>query len=202
MIVVFEGDEAKWLQNSVFRFASGLEDLRHGFDGARFCLDSDLDQIALLEGPGQSQHAAGLGNRLQLGSRAVPVSQFDHNRDRASELNSLSAVLRVSLGEVCHIQDYYGMSEEHMTDYGSRLSGFQRIVIESLYNQFINIGRRFAHSPKGFGQSLYQIGCDQGMLAHAFARHVARKTVKMNGSNDCFRDALRILRDETGDHAG
>ncbi len=73
VIVVLERDEAEGLQNSIFRFARRLQDLRHAFDRARFRLDGDLDQIALLQGPGQSQHPPGLGNGLQFRSRAAPV---------------------------------------------------------------------------------------------------------------------------------
>ena len=102
VIVVLEGDEAEGLQNSVLEFARRLQDLRHGFHRARFRFDGDLDQIALFQGPGQSQHAASLGNGLQFGSRAAPVIQLDDDSDCAAELNSLRAVLRMSLGEVCH----------------------------------------------------------------------------------------------------
>src|ERR1022692_4690611 len=53
VIVVLERDEAEGLQNSVFRFVRRLQDLRHAFHRARCRLDCDLDQIALLQGPGQ-----------------------------------------------------------------------------------------------------------------------------------------------------
>jgi hypothetical protein len=77
VIVVFQRNEAKWLHDFVLGFAGWLQDLRHAFDRARFRLEGDLDQIALLQRPGQSQHAAGLGNGLQLRSRASPISQLD-----------------------------------------------------------------------------------------------------------------------------
>jgi hypothetical protein len=38
---------------------------------------------------------------LQFGSRAPPVGQLD-DHGNASELNSLGALLGVSLGKVCH----------------------------------------------------------------------------------------------------
>jgi len=107
LIVVLECDEPEWLQNSVFRLARRAEDFRHAFHGARFRLEGDLDQVALLQRTSQSQHATGLGNRLQFGSRAPPVSQLDNDRDCAAKLNSLRPILRVSLGEVCHSQNYY-----------------------------------------------------------------------------------------------
>jgi len=102
VIVVLESDEAEGLQNSVFGFARRLQDLRHASHRARFHLEGDLDQIALLQGPSQSQHATGLGNSLQFGSCAPPVTQLDDDRDGAAKLDSLRAMLRMSLGEVCH----------------------------------------------------------------------------------------------------
>ena len=64
VIVVLECNEAEWLHNFVFGFARRLQDFRHAFHGARFRLKGDLDQIALLKRPGQSQHTTGLGNGL------------------------------------------------------------------------------------------------------------------------------------------
>src|ERR1700722_5981356 len=52
VIIVLEGDKAKRLQGPVLGFAGGLQDLRHGFHGARFRLDGDLNQIALLQRSG------------------------------------------------------------------------------------------------------------------------------------------------------
>jgi hypothetical protein len=119
VIVVFERDEAEGLQNSVLGFARRLENLGHAFHGSRCRLDGDLDQIALFQGSGQSQHATGLGNGLQFRSRAPPVVELDEDRDCAAKLNSLCAVLRVSLGEVCHRQNHYVMAWEFRADYGS-----------------------------------------------------------------------------------
>src|SRR5580704_5704294 len=119
MIVVLERDEAKGLQSSVLGFSRWLEDLRHGFHGARCRFDSDLDQIALLQGSGQSQHATGFGNGLQLRARAASVRQFDDNRNCAAKLNSLGPVLRMRLGEVCHSQNHYVMAGDGKADYGS-----------------------------------------------------------------------------------
>jgi hypothetical protein len=118
LIVVLKRDEAEWLQNSVLRFARRLQDLRHAFHRARFRLEGDLDQIALLQGSGQSQHAASLGNGLQFRARAASVVELDDDRDCAAKLNSLRPILRVSLGEVCHRQNHYAMAEEHTTDDG------------------------------------------------------------------------------------
>jgi len=73
VIVVFQSNETKWLHDFVLAFACRLQDLRHAFYRARFRLEGDLDQIALLQRPGQSQHAAGLGNGLQFRSRAAPI---------------------------------------------------------------------------------------------------------------------------------
>src|SRR3984885_1636306 len=119
VIFVFEGDEAKWLQGSILEFARRLQDFRHGFHVARCGLNGDLDQIALLQRSSQSQHAAGFGNGLQLRSRAMPIIQLDNHGYRTLELNSLRAVLRVSLGEVCHSQIHYVMSCESKADYRS-----------------------------------------------------------------------------------
>jgi len=109
LIVVFQRNEAEWLHDFVLGFACWLQDLRHAFYRARFRLEGDLDQIALLQRPGQSQHAAGLGNRLKFRSCAAPVIQLDNDRDRTTKLNSLRTMLRVSLGEVCHSQNHYAM---------------------------------------------------------------------------------------------
>jgi hypothetical protein len=119
MIVVLERDEAKGLQNSVLGFARRLQNLCHGFHCARFRLDGDFDQIALLQCSGQSQHAASLGNGLQFRSRASPIIQFDDDRDCAAKLNSLGTMLRMGLGEVCHSQNHYVMTSERKADYGS-----------------------------------------------------------------------------------
>jgi len=118
VIVIFKCDEAKGLQNSIFKFARRLQDLDHAFYGARLRLDRNLDQIALLQGSGQSQHAAGFGNGLQFRSRASPIIKFDNDRDCAIKLNSLGSMLRVSLGEVCHSQNHYVTAGERRADYG------------------------------------------------------------------------------------
>ena len=110
VIVVFQRNETEWLHDFVLAFACRLQDLRHAFYRARFRLEGDLDQIALLQRPGQSQHAAGLGNGLKLCSCAAPVIQLDDHGNRASKLNSLGTMLRVSLGEVCHSQNHYVMA--------------------------------------------------------------------------------------------
>src|SRR5579863_8167164 len=109
LIVVFKRNKAKWLHDLVLGFTCRLQDFRHAFYRARLRLEGDLDQIALLQRPGQSQHAAGLGDGLQLCSCATPVIELDNDRDRTTKLNSLSTMLRVSLGEVCHSQNHYAM---------------------------------------------------------------------------------------------
>src|SRR5580692_308270 len=85
LILVLERNKAEWLQDfsrlSGFRFVRWRQDLRHAFHRARFRLESDLDQIALLQGSGKSQHAAGLGNGLQLCARTPSVIQLDDHRD-------------------------------------------------------------------------------------------------------------------------
>ena len=116
VIVVLEGDEAKRLQRAVLGFARGLQDFRHGFNSARCCLDGDFDQIALFQSSGQSQHATSFRDGLQLRPRTAAIIQLDNDRNRALELNSLGAVLRVSLGEVCHSQTNYVMTGERRTD--------------------------------------------------------------------------------------
>ena len=56
---------------------------------------------------------------MQFGSRATPVVELDDDRNCATELNSLGAILRVSLREVCHSQNHYVTGEECGADYGS-----------------------------------------------------------------------------------
>jgi hypothetical protein len=119
VIFVFQRDEAEWLQNPVFRLARWLQNFGHGFHGAGCRLDGDLDQIALFQSPGQSQHATGLGNGLQFRPCAPPIIKLDHDGNCASELNSLGPVLRMCLGEVCHSQNHYVMTIERKADYGS-----------------------------------------------------------------------------------
>src|SRR5271170_2895273 len=76
------------------------------------------------------------------------------------------------------------------------------VEIASSTNLHLGVFRSFPHTPERLWQGLYQISRHQRMFAHTLARHIPGETVKMNRSDDGFHDALGILRDQTGHHAG
>jgi hypothetical protein len=49
MVVIFEGDEAKRLQDTVFNSLKGAQNLGHPVNGSSLGLKGNLDKIALSE---------------------------------------------------------------------------------------------------------------------------------------------------------
>src|SRR5579872_6516694 len=56
-------------------------------------------------------------------------------------------------------------------------------------------------SPESLRQTLQQIGCNQRKLSHPLAHHIPGESMKMNSSHHSPENILRILSNETCDHA-
>lgn len=65
----------------------------------------------------------------------------------------------------------------------------------------VRIFRGMAHPSERFWQSLHEIGRHQRMFTHTFAGHIAGKTMKIDRGDHRDKDSVRILCDETRNHA-
>jgi len=72
MIVVAQGNEAKWLKHAIGR-AGGIQHFRHPMDWAAFGLKSDLNEVSLMKRFGDTQKPSGHGNSLQFAFGALAV---------------------------------------------------------------------------------------------------------------------------------
>jgi hypothetical protein len=72
MIVVAQGDEAKWLKHPVGR-AGGIQHFRHPMDWTAIGLKSDFDEVSLMKRFGDTQKPSGHGYGLQFAFGALAV---------------------------------------------------------------------------------------------------------------------------------
>ena len=73
MVIILKRDEAERLQYAVGHLPHGAENFGHAMDRARLRLKSNFDEVALSQGLGQLQQAAGNGNGLEFGFCASAV---------------------------------------------------------------------------------------------------------------------------------
>jgi hypothetical protein len=81
MVVVPERHEAEGLQHACCRGLSGTEDFGHALHGAGFCLEGDLDEIALPQAMSHLEQAAGNRNTLESSFSAPAIFQANRSQD-------------------------------------------------------------------------------------------------------------------------
>jgi hypothetical protein len=81
VVVVPERHEAERLQHAGWGFGGGTEDFGHALHGAGFCLEGDLDEIALPQAMSHLEQAAGDRNALEFSSSAPAIFQTDRSQD-------------------------------------------------------------------------------------------------------------------------
>ena len=102
MVVVFDGHEAKGLQNTVGELARRAEDFGHAVNGAGLRLEGDFDEVSLAERMLQAEQASGGGDGLEFGFGTAAVFETNGSENRISKLDSSGAPRWVRLGEVRH----------------------------------------------------------------------------------------------------
>jgi len=91
MVVVFDGHEAKGLQDAVSELAHGAEDFGHSVHGASLGLEGDFDEVSLPERMLQAEQASGGGDGLEFGFRTAAVFETNGSENRVSKLHSSRA---------------------------------------------------------------------------------------------------------------
>jgi hypothetical protein len=81
MVVIFERDEAKWLQNGARHLPRGAENFGHAMHRACLRLKGDFDKVTLTERLSQLQQAASHGNGLEFRFCAPAVFESDGSQD-------------------------------------------------------------------------------------------------------------------------
>jgi len=81
VVVVPERHEAEGLQHACCRLAGGTEDFGHALHWAGFCLEGDLDEIALPQAMSHLEQAAGNRNTLEFSFSAPAVFQANRSQD-------------------------------------------------------------------------------------------------------------------------
>jgi hypothetical protein len=82
VVVVPERHEAEGLQHACRAGAGGTEDFGHALHGAGFCLEGDLDEIAVPQAMSHLEQAAGDRNASEFSSSAPAIFQTNRSQDR------------------------------------------------------------------------------------------------------------------------
>ena len=82
VVVIPERHEAEGLQHARRRFAGGTQNFGHALHGAGFCLEGDLDEIALPQAMSHLEQAAGDRNASEFSSSAPAIFQANRSQDR------------------------------------------------------------------------------------------------------------------------
>ena len=81
VVVVPERHEAEGLQHACCRGGGGAEDFGHALHGAGFCLEGDLDEIAVPQAMNHLEQAAGDRNASEFSSSAPAIFQTNRSQD-------------------------------------------------------------------------------------------------------------------------
>jgi hypothetical protein len=125
VVVIFQGNEAERLQNAIGQSPPWMQHLSHATHGPGLHLESNFDETAFFQRPGQAQHSAGDRNGLKFRGGTLAIPQLNQGWKGVPKLDSDGAPLRIGLGEVCHSQFDYRTAVVLAEDYRSTLSGFQ-----------------------------------------------------------------------------
>jgi len=82
VVIILQRHEAEGLQHACCAGAGGTEDFGHALHGAGFCLEGDLDEIAVPQAMSHLEQAAGDRNASEFSSSAPAIFQTNRSQDR------------------------------------------------------------------------------------------------------------------------
>jgi hypothetical protein len=103
MIIIFECNESKRLQNSVERFSHGGENFSHAVYRPGLSLKRNFDEVTFCQRLCQPEQASGHGNGLEFRLGAPAIFQPDRSQNGISKLYPGRAARGMGVGEVSHM---------------------------------------------------------------------------------------------------
>jgi len=125
VIIVFESNEAEWLQHAVLHILHGAKGFGHSVDWASLGLKRHFDEVALGQRTCQTQQASSDRNGLKVCLGTAAIFETNRSQNGVAKLDPGRAPRGVRLGEVSHRSHRnYDVRWAWETDYGGPSSEF------------------------------------------------------------------------------